>query len=200
VDQRGLTRGFDFSFSISPREQQRQESTSKLFKMARRPARCYRYCKNKVCRNLPGREGTLKWSPVVNPLLPLQLLDEYLMKLRSFSSCYILNISNDKNLTCFLYSPTQSPDSTVACLTQRSVSSISAESVRMSMSFLSASTWSPTNTSNWALRHWRLLVFAPTSECTYDDLFGGKCIQSRRDEGASNLIVLQHRISSFTAT
>merc|ERR1711939_17060 len=60
-------------------------------------------------------------------------------------------------------SRTQSPDSTVVYLTLRSAFSISAESAQTSTSSLSASTWFPTSTNNWAPRLWKLPVFAPTS-------------------------------------
>ena len=53
-----------------------------------------------------------------------------------------------KLLTLYLFSHTQSPGSTVVYPTLRSESSISAESVQMSTSSLSASTWFPTSTNN----------------------------------------------------
>ena len=127
--------------------------------MARRPARCYRYCKNKVSTI---SEITHKCAFCGRTMLleaqasegHCQLAFEYIAK------------------SCFFHSHIPSPASTAVSQIPKFAFSIWAASVPTSMNSPSASTWSQMNTSNCLLKPSRPPVSARTSmflplPCTY---------------------------------
>ena len=114
--------------------------TKNTVEMARRPARCYRYCKNKVsCPSLIS-EMTLHLCGVFQDVL--------LCLRRAHSGLFLLLYDGEKiynTLTSSSHSHIPNPASTVVSPTPRSASSISVASVPMSTNSLSASIWSRTN-------------------------------------------------------
>ena len=121
--------------------------------MARRPARCYRYCKNKV-------------SPLFQICTLCLLWAKYIARSTSLTRTTSAGI---RDPYCVLtesqsfYSHIPSLDSIVVSLTPKFESSIWGASVPTSTNSLSASTWSPTNTSSFLLKLSKQPVSAPIS-------------------------------------
>lgn len=149
--------GPDFELNNSLRGN--RSSTTNTVKMARRPARCYRYCKNKVrelfCTPDDSSMGSWGWDTFSHPSLrpPFD---------REPRPVWAFNIQSANH--CVPSSRIPSPGSTVVSPTPRSRSSILAASVRRLTISLSACTSSPTSMSSLAPRPSRPLVSAPTSE------------------------------------
>ena len=118
--------------------------------MARRPARCYRYCKNKVCLLFPKAY-----------ILTITVFARPLRRPHSYRVCFlqqeILLIPE------FLPSHTLNLDSIVVFLILKFASSIWVAKKQMSTSSHFACTWSPMNTSNFLLKHSKLREYVPIS-------------------------------------
>jgi len=80
--------------------------------MARRPARCYRYCKNKVCNTFPVCEEGLGRSVVMTSWSPHQLQGAPTTNLQYFR-LFRFEMAFEWTKTDTIFSLTQSPDSTV---------------------------------------------------------------------------------------
>lgn len=142
--------------------QRQNRQRQNTVKMARRPARCYRYCKNKVRQFFfPGDPFTARMCGVGNVFShhPMAFSPKRRDAISRREPWEFRDANHHR-----VFSRTPSRGSTVVFPTRRSGFTISAASARPSTTSLSASTSSPTSMSSLAPRPSRPLVFAPTSE------------------------------------